>query len=164
MRSDMYENLIDAQNIHWKSTKLQTRDKRAFDIGEAFYRSKELNEVVRVILLRARVKNSMFEEYDICGRATNLYTHDMHPKMIANKTYGLIGSYAHSIMRMMAYIENPFKPLFAKNLRLRTVRLASEVVNHARQTTVRFMHSQYKEVIGWLNKIHNLKVEVSLQL
>lgn len=153
MRSDMYENLIDAQNIHWKSTKLQTRDKRAFD-----------NEVVRVILLRARVKNSMFEEYDICGWATNLYTHDMHPEMIANKTYGLIGSYAHSIMRMMAYIENPFKPLFAKNLRLRTVRLASEVVNHARQTTVRFMHSQYKEVIGWLNKIHNLKVEVSLQL
>lgn len=196
MRSDMYENLIDAQNIHWKSTKLQTRDKRAFEIGEAFYRSKELNEVVRVVLLRAPKKDGMLETYDVYGWATNLYTHDMSLekiielyrgrgdaenflretknnfdlkhfpclKMIANKTYGLIGSYAHSIMRMMAYIENPFKPRFAKNLRLRAVRLACEVVTHARQTTVRFMHSHYKEVTVWLNKIHKLNGEVSLQL
>ncbi len=79
MRSDMYENILDTQDIHWKSTKLKTRDKRAFEIGEAIYRSKELNEVVRVVLLRAKRTDTMFEEYDVYGWATNLCTSSFCP-------------------------------------------------------------------------------------
>lgn len=194
MRSDMYMPLLEKQDPHWKKTNLKTRDNREFEIGEVIYKSKSLNEVVRVVLLRAR-REGLLEAYDYYGWATNLFTHDMQAekiirlyrgrgnaenfiretknnfdlkhfpclKRIANRAFGLIGSFAHSLMRFLSYVENPFKPRFAKNLRIRAVSIACELVTHARKTTVRFMHHKYKEIIYWL-KIINIKLTGGIRL
>lgn len=77
-------------------------------------------------------------------------------KMVANTAYGLIGAFAYNIMRFSALVENPERPKFAKLLRFRMVKLACEVVSHARVVTFRFMKHVEKEVQDWLEKQHKL--------
>lgn len=76
--------------------------------------------------------------------------------LTANRAYGLIGAFAHNIMRFCALMEDPLHPKFAKLLRFRMVQLACEVVKHARVITFRFMHYVEKEIRYWTEKIHNL--------
>lgn len=74
----------------------------------------------------------------------------------ANRAYGLIGMLAYNLMRFSALMEDPLHPKFAKLLRFRIVQHACEVVKHGRTVTFRFMTHVAKEVVYWIDKIHNL--------
>lgn len=75
-------------------------------------------------------------------------------KLLANTAYGLIGTIAHNLMRFTALVEDPFHPKFAKLLRFRMVKLACEVVTHARTVTFRFMKHHMEDIHYWIEKIY----------
>ena len=74
-------------------------------------------------------------------------------KLIANKAYGLIGMFAHALMRYMGHMLSPGKPRFSKIVRFRMINLACQVVKHARGLILRFNHPQLKEVEHWVTTI-----------
>lgn len=76
-------------------------------------------------------------------------------KLLANQVYGLIGAFAHTLMRYAAYVLSPESKTvhFAKKLRFRMVHLAVQVVRKARRVILRFSKPQHEEVSHWITII-----------
>jgi hypothetical protein len=74
-------------------------------------------------------------------------------KLLANKAYAMIVAFAFSLMRYMAFVLDPRTPRYSKVIRFRMVRLACQVVRHARSATLRFHHDVLKEVKNWSTTI-----------
>jgi hypothetical protein len=75
-------------------------------------------------------------------------------KLNANKIYGLISAFAYNLMRYTAFILNKQKTHYSKMIRFRMVRLACQVVSHARYAIFRFNNETMKEVSHWQNEIN----------
>lgn len=75
-------------------------------------------------------------------------------KLIANRAYALIGSFAYNMMRYVSFINNPKKQNFSKLLRLRIVKLCARVVRHARTVVFRYVKHIYEEVELFKKKIY----------
>lgn len=67
-------------------------------------------------------------------------------KLQANYAYGLLAQVAHNILRWLAVMENPHKPLFSKKLRRRFLYIPGKLVSHARTLTLRVPKRFMKEV------------------
>jgi len=74
-------------------------------------------------------------------------------KLIANRAYALIAAFAFALTRYMAFVLDPRTPRYSKVIRFRMVRLACQVVRHARGVTLRFHHDILKEVKNWSTTI-----------
>jgi hypothetical protein len=68
-------------------------------------------------------------------------------KMNANFAYGLIAMVAYNFLRIIARLDRPDKPHFAKKLRERYIFLPGKVVKHARQMFLRIPETFRKEVL-----------------
>ncbi len=82
-------------------------------------------------------------------------------KLNANKAYGLIACFVYALMRFASVCQNKKRPQYAKALRFRLVYLPCQVVHHAGQVILRFMHHHFKEVQSWLDRINLLQLEVT---
>jgi len=74
-------------------------------------------------------------------------------KMNANHAYGLIAMVAYNFLRVIARLDRPDKPHFAKKLRHKYMYLPGKVVSHARQMFLR-IPSKFREEVelmktGW---------------
>jgi len=76
-------------------------------------------------------------------------------KLSANKIYGLISAIAFNLMRYTAFKLNKNKIHYSKMIRFRMVKLACQVIRHARYVVFRFNDETLKEVNYWLNEIKN---------
>lgn len=74
-------------------------------------------------------------------------------KLIANKAYAMIVAFAFALMRYAAFVLDPRTPRYSKTVRFRMVRLACQVVRHARAVTLRFNQHVLKEVNAWSTTI-----------
>ncbi len=74
-------------------------------------------------------------------------------KMNANFGYGLIAMVAYNFMRLIARLDSPDKPHYAKKLREKYLYIPAKVVKHARQMFLRIPRTFRKEVdamtTGW---------------
>ena len=74
-------------------------------------------------------------------------------KMNANTAYGLIAMVAYNFLRLVARLDSPNKPHFAKKIREKFVFIPGKVVSHARQFFLRIPKTFRKEVelmqVGW---------------
>lgn len=80
-------------------------------------------------------------------------------KLNANRSYALIAAFAYNIMRLMAMMDNPEKPVYAKNIRFKWINLPCSVARTGREIVFRYMEHHYKEVCRWLEKIKHLQFE-----
>lgn len=76
-------------------------------------------------------------------------------KLDANRAYALITTFAYNVMRFMALIQNPNKPYYSKNIRMRWIKIPSLVARTGGKTVLQFMDSHYKEMTRWFELIHN---------
>lgn len=65
----------------------------------------------------------------------------------ANHAYGLVGLVAHNFMRMIAFLDNPEKPHFAKQIRKKLILIPGKVVYHAKQWWIKIPTRCNQEVI-----------------
>jgi len=74
-------------------------------------------------------------------------------KMNANFAYGLIGMVSYNFLRIIARLDEPDKPHYAKKLREKYIYIPAKVVKHARQMFLRIPEQFKKEVhlmtTGW---------------
>ena len=74
-------------------------------------------------------------------------------KMNANTAYGLIAMVSYNFLRLIARLDSPNKPHFAKKIREKFVFIPGKVVKHARQYFLRIPETFRKEVVlmkmGW---------------
>ena len=74
-------------------------------------------------------------------------------KMNANTAYGLIAMVSYNFLRLVARLDSPNKPHFAKKIREKFVFIPGKVVKHARQYFLRIPEDFRKEVelmkVGW---------------
>ena len=68
-------------------------------------------------------------------------------KMNANHAYGLLAMVAHNLLRWVALLMKPDKPLFSKKLRKRFIFYPGKIVKHARQVYLRIIERGYEEVM-----------------
>ena len=67
-------------------------------------------------------------------------------KLNANFAYGLIGMVAYNFLRMIAHLDKPDKPHYAKKLREKYIYLPGKVIKHARQFFLKIPENFRKEV------------------
>lgn len=82
-------------------------------------------------------------------------------KLIANKAYGLITSFAAAYMRYLALIQKTKITHFAKATRNRLIHLPVQVIRHGRQVIFKFCHRHIMEVQRTLQRIKNLQVSIA---
>ena len=77
--------------------------------------------------------------------------------MNANFGYGLIAMVAYNFLRIIARLDQPDKPHYAKKLREKYIYIPGKVVKHARQIFLRIPERFKKEVElmtkGWAGKL-----------
>lgn len=78
-------------------------------------------------------------------------------KLVANKAYGLIASYAYNLMRFLALKTSKGKVSFAKKMRNTFINLPSQIVRHAKEVVIRYSYNHYKEVRILLEYIQNIQ-------
>lgn len=101
-----------------------------------------LQEVMEFHQKRGNCENFIREEkygYDL--------SHFPCLKMNANHAYGLLAMVAHNLLRWVALLMRPEKPLFSKKLRKRFIFYPGKVVKHARQVYLRIIERGYEEVM-----------------
>jgi hypothetical protein len=81
------------------------------------------------------------------------YHHYPCLKLNANRAYALIGGFAYNVMRLIALLDNPDKPHFAKAIRNKILFLPCQVVRTAGQVYFKFMTDQYRRMEIWLKKL-----------
>jgi len=78
-------------------------------------------------------------------------------KMSANRAYGLIGMVAYNFLRVIAKLDSPDKPHYAKKIRHKYIYFPGKVVKHARQMFLRIPEKFRKEVeqmkTGWAGNL-----------
>ena len=87
-------------------------------------------------------------------------------KLMANKAFGLIASFAYGLTRFLA-LSSPTKKKtkdgikeivhFAKKLRNRCLLIPAQVIHHAGSATFKFHYDHYREVIYWKKKVKNFQ-------
>ena len=74
-------------------------------------------------------------------------------KLNANFGYGLIAMVAYNFMRLIARLDEPGKPHYAKKLREKYIHIPGKVIKHARQFFLKIPENFRKEVqsmtTGW---------------
>ncbi len=101
-----------------------------------------LQEVMEFHQKRGNCENFIREEkygYDL--------SHFPCLKMNANHAYGLLAMVAHNLLRWVALLMKPDKPLFSKKLRKRFIFYPGKIVKHARQVYLRIIERGYEEVM-----------------
>lgn len=68
-------------------------------------------------------------------------------KMHANQAYALLGLMAHNVFRLVAILDNPNHPHFAKHLRRKFIYLPGEFKNWKAHRLIRVSEGSYKEVM-----------------
>lgn len=80
-------------------------------------------------------------------------------KMNANHAYGLIAMVSYNFLRLIAKLDNPDKPHYAKKIRHRYLYIPGKLVSHARQMFLRVPNRFREEVdrltSGWSGSLHS---------
>jgi hypothetical protein len=100
-----------------------------------------LQEVMEFYQKRANCENMIREEkhnYDML--------HFPCQKLKANHAYGLFALIAHNMVRHIAFLVKPDKPMFAKKIRRGFFRIPAKVVEHSRQLYLKVSENFIKEV------------------
>ncbi|MCB0361417.1 MAG: IS1380 family transposase [Bdellovibrionales bacterium] len=138
-------------------------DKVFQDCGSWHYHAVATNEnlskhsyqsVIESYRRRANVENHI-KEYKINFDAKHLPC----LKYNANEAYMLFVLIAHNLLRWIAIIEEPTKPLYAKKLRRKYIFSPGKLVRHARQLVLK-VSVKFKEVIEQLKEAWGKKPEI----
>ena len=88
-------------------------------------------------------------------------------KLSANKAFGLIAGFAHSLMRAMALLNPRVKrtkkgrisiPQYAKAQRRKWLQIPVEIARHAGSVVFRYCERHFLEVQGWLRRLEKLQL------
>ena len=87
-------------------------------------------------------------------------------ELVANKAYASICGFSANILRFLSLHhlttrekKKKAKPRYSKLARFAWIHLPCQVVRHARQVTLRFHNTIYREVDYWLKTIKTLQLE-----
>jgi len=137
-------------------------DKFFQDSGNWHYHAVATNEdlskhsyqsVIENYRKRANVENHI-KEYKINFDAKHLPCLNYN----ANEAYMLFVLIAHNLLRWIAIIEEPKKPLYAKKLRRKYIFSPGKLVRHARQLVLK-VSAKFKEVLDELTEAWGMKPE-----
>jgi hypothetical protein len=101
----------------------------------------KLQEVIEFYQKRANVENMIREEkhnYDLL--------HFPCQKLAANDAYGKLCLIAHNMLRHMAILIKPDKPMFAKKFRRNFIQIPGKIVRKSRQVFLKISQNMMKEV------------------